>query len=58
MNLFRYDIILFGLIFKFQDPPFMFVFVLINFGVKIQVQQVSLKIVVGVIYHSTLLDMI
>ena len=38
---------LFGLNFKFQDPPVMLVDVLINFGVKKQVPQVSFKIVVG-----------
>ena len=36
--------ILFGSIFKFQEPPFMLVDVLINFGVKNQVSQVSFKI--------------
>ena len=38
---------LFGLSFKFQEPPFMLVAILINFGVKNQVLQVSFKIVVG-----------
>ena len=47
MNLFGYYMTLFGLIFKFQEPPIMLVAVLINFGVKNQVPQVSFKIVVG-----------
>ena len=42
-----YDMTLFGLNFKFQESPIMFVVVLINFGVKNQVPQVSFKIVVG-----------
>ena len=41
------DMTLFGYNFKFQEPPFMLVVVLINFGVKNQVPQVSFKIVVG-----------
>ena len=40
-----YDMTLFGSNFKFQEPPVMLV-VLINFGVKNQVPQVSFKIVV------------
>ena len=54
MNLFGYDMILFesdmisfGLIFKFQELPVMLVAVLINFGVKNQVPQVSFKLVAG-----------
>ena len=51
MNLFRSDLIsdliLFGSSFKFQEPSVMLVVVLINFGVKNQVPQVSFKIVVG-----------
>ena len=47
MKLFGYDMILFGSIFKFQELPVMLVVVLINFGVKNQVSQVSFKIVVG-----------
>ena len=39
--------ILFGLSFKFQELPAMLVAVLINFGVKNQVPQVSSKLVVG-----------
>ena len=38
---------LFGSNFKFQDPTFMLVVVLINFGVKNQAPQVSFKIVAG-----------
>ena len=45
MNLFGSDMTLFGSIFKFQEPPVMLVVVLINFGVKNQVPQVSFKIV-------------
>ena len=45
MKLFGSDITLFGSSFKFQEPPFMLVVVLINFGVKNQVPQVSFKIV-------------
>ena len=41
------DMTLFGLSFKFQEPLVMLVAVLINFGVKNQVPQVSFKIVVG-----------
>ena len=47
MNLFGYDMNLFCLSFKFQYLPFIIVSVLINFGVKNQVPQVSFKIVVG-----------
>ena len=54
MNLFGYDMILFGSdiilvgsIFKFQEFLVMHVVVLISFGVKNQVPQVSFKIVVG-----------
>ena len=39
-----YDMTLFGSNFKFQEPPIMLVDVLINFGVKNQVPQVSFKI--------------
>ena len=45
MILFGYYMILFGSIFKFQELPIMLVVVLINFGVKNQVSQVSFKIV-------------
>ena len=45
MNLFGYYMILFGSIFKFQEPLVMLVDVLINFGVKNQLPQVSFKIV-------------
>ena len=44
MNLFLSDVILFGSNFKFLEIPIMLVDVLINFGVKNQVQQVSFKI--------------
>ena len=44
MKLFGSDIILFGSIFKFQEPLVMLVAVLVNFGVKNQVLQVSFKI--------------
>ena len=46
MTLFVSYLTLFGLNFKFQDPPMILVVVLINFGVKNQVPQVSFKIVV------------
>ena len=38
---------LFGLNFKFQEPPVMLVVVIINFGVKNQAPQVSFKFVSG-----------
>ena len=47
MNLFGYDMTLFVSNFKFQEPLVILVVVLINFGVKNQVPQVSFKIVVG-----------
>ena len=47
MNLFISDMILFGSSFKFQELPIMLVAVLINFGVKNQVPQVSFNIVAG-----------
>ena len=47
MTLFGYDMNLFGLNFKFQELLVMLVVVLINFGVKNQVPQVSFKIVFG-----------
>ena len=47
MILFGSNMILFGSIFKFQDISVMLLVVLINFGVKNQVPQVSFKIVVG-----------
>ena len=49
MILFGYDMILLGSIFQFHEPPVFLVAVLINFGVKKQVSQVSLKIDVGVL---------
>ena len=45
--LFRSDIILLGSIFQVHEPSVLLVVVLINFGVKKQVPQVSFKIVVG-----------
>ena len=45
MNLFRSDMMLFGSLFNFKEPPIMLVVVLINFGVKNQVPQVSFKVV-------------
>ena len=42
-----YDITLFGSNFKFKDLSVMLVNVLVNFGVKNQAPQVSLKFVVG-----------
>ena len=42
-----YDMILFGSIFKVQEPTIILVYVLINFRVKNQVPKVSFKIVVG-----------
>ena len=47
MNLVGSDMILFSSSFKFQELPVMLVAVLINFGVKNQVPQVSFKLVVG-----------
>ena len=47
MKLFGSDMTLFGSNFKFQEPPVMLVVVLINFGVKNQVPEVSFKIVAG-----------
>ena len=47
MILFESDIILFCLNFKFQELPTMLVVVLINYGVKKQVPQVSFKLVIG-----------
>ena len=47
MTLFGYDMTLFGSNFKFQKPPDMLVSILINFGAKNQVPQVSFKIVDG-----------
>ena len=47
MNLFGSSMTLFGSNFKFQEPQVMLVAVLINFGVKNQVAQVSFKIVIG-----------
>ena len=47
MKFVGYDMILFGSIFKFQDPPFMLVVVLINFGVKNQVPQFPFEVVAG-----------
>ena len=46
MNLFGYDLILFGSNFKFQEPSIILVAGLINFGVTNQVLQVSLNFVV------------
>ena len=46
MNLFGSDMTLLCLNFKFQEPQVMLVVVLVNFGVKNQVPQVSFKIVV------------
>ena len=45
MNLFGSDMTLFGLNFKFQEPPIMIASILINFGVKYQAPQVSFKFV-------------
>ena len=45
MKLFAFDNTLFGSTFKFQEPLVMVVAVLINFGVKNQVPQVSFKLV-------------
>ena len=47
MNLFGSDLILFGSSFKFQDPSFMLVIGLVNFGVTNQVPQVSFKLIAG-----------
>ena len=41
------DMTLFGSNFKFQEPQFMLLVVLINFGVKNQVSRVSFKIDAG-----------
>ena len=48
MTLFGSDMTLFGLNFKFQEPPIILVVVLINFGVKNQVPQVSLKLLLRI----------
>ena len=48
MTLFGYDMNLFGYNFKFQEPQVMLVVVLINFGVKKQVPQVSSKLLLGI----------
>ena len=45
INLCGSYLILFGSIFKFQEPPVMRVVVLINFGVKNQVPQFSFEVV-------------
>ena len=47
MILFVLDIILFGTIFKFQEPSVMLVAIFINFCVINQVSQVSFKLDVG-----------
>ena len=47
MTLFGFYMTLFSSNFNFQEPPVMLVVVLINFGVKNQVPQVSFKIVAG-----------
>ena len=47
MILFGYDMTLFGLNFKFQDPSVMLVAGLINFGVTNQVPQVFFKFAIG-----------
>ena len=47
MTLFGSDMTLFGSIFQFQEAPVLLVDVLINFGVKNQVPQVSFKIATG-----------
>ena len=47
INLFRYHMILFVSIFKFQYPLVILVAVLIGFGVKNQVSQFSFEIVVS-----------
>ena len=66
MELFGFDIILFisdmiliGSIFQVHEPSVRFVVVLINFGVKKQVLQVSFKIVVGdlISFHTFGYDM-
>ena len=59
MIFFRYDLILFGSSFKFQDPSFMLVSGFINFSVTNQVPQVSFKIVAGdlISLHSFGFDM-
>ena len=47
MILFGSDMTLFGSSFKLQESPVILVYILINFGVKNQVSQVSFKIVFG-----------
>ena len=47
MILFFYYLIIFGSIFKFQEPSVMLVASLINFGVTNQVPQVLSKLVLG-----------
>ena len=48
MILFGYDMILLGSIFQVHDLSVLLVVVLINFGVKKQVPQVSFKIAAGI----------
>ena len=47
MILFGHDLILIGSVFQVQEPSILLVAVLINFGVKKQVPQVSFKIATG-----------
>ena len=48
MKLFGYDMILFGSIFKFQEPPVILLVVLINFVVKIKYQKSLSKLLLGI----------
>ena len=48
MKLFGYDMILFGSNFKFQEPSVMHVVVLINFGAKNKVPQISFNLLLGI----------
>ena len=59
MILFIYDMVLIGSIFYFHELSVLLVDVLINFGVKKQVPQVSFKIVVGdlISFHTFGSDM-
>ena len=59
MILFRYYLILIGSIFWVHEPSVLLVVVLINFGVKKQVLQVSFKIALGdlISFHTFESDM-
>ena len=61
MILFLFDMILFFSSFKFQEPSFMLVAGLTNFGVTNQVPQVSFKLVAGdlmLVFYYEFVDII